>query len=725
MSGKARGGSRRHWSALAIGLGAGLVVAAVWWLGLLRTYELALYDLRMRMRGEAAGESPDMVILAVDDGTLDTMSAVWRSWPWARDAQGLLAKWAFRHGAECVAFDIIFAEGQAYEPEQDAAFAEVIAGTGPVYLASALQQERARVYRASERAGARERLANRYQAGSAQAQRFLAKFAFYREHFALDPARIDTRDGDALDSLDALLPALLFMQPADGVGFTVIPPDVDGKNRRVPLVMQYDGNYYPSLHVLLACHRLGVDFHRIEVVFGKYLTIPGAPGGDVRVPIDRQGGILLDYYDAEVKRYFRAMSVSDFFLAAGTLATAERLQIDLHRLREPAYVKEVGPRLQAEDVTPEDITAAAGLLAELRGRIALFGVTATASTDIRPMPLAGAYPMVGTVATAVQNILDRRFLRRVPAAVDLAAIVAMGLLVGALGVALRGSRYSVLVLAALALYAAGAYWLFAYDSRWVDLLHPLVSGGIAYVGAALVAYVGEQREKAAIKGVFSRIVNKEVMEELIADPEALALGGASREVTILFTDIKGFTSLSEAMPPAGVVELLNEYFTEMVEIVFKHGGMLDKYIGDAMMLVFGVPRPYGSQDEAPRRAVRCAVEMQKQMRQLQQSYKDRNLPLLRMRIGVNTGEVVAGNIGSIKRLEYSVIGDAVNLASRLESNAPVDGVLISQYTYRYVADEVIAQKKPPLVVKGRQQPVDVYEILDVKEPSHEAVSRGA
>ncbi|MBE7560670.1 CHASE2 domain-containing protein [bacterium] len=391
-------------------------------------------------------------------------------------------------------------------------------------------------------------------------------------------------------------------------------------------------------------------------------------------------------------------------------------------MREPAYLREVGNRLEEAEITPDEVFGAVALLSELRNRIALLGVTATASTDIRPMPLAGAYPMVGTVATAVQNLLDRRFLRAAPGWMDLAAILALGLLVGALGVTQRGSRYAALVLLTLTLYAAGAYWTFVYGRLWVDLFHPLASGMVAYVGSALVAYVGEQREKAAIKSVFSRIVNKEVMEELIADPEALALGGASREVTILFTDIKGFTSLSEAMPPAGVVQLLNEYFTEMVEIVFKHGGMLDKYIGDAMMLVFGAPRPYGSRDEAPRRAVRCAVEMQKKMRQLQEHYRERSLPMLRMRIGVNTGEVVAGNIGSIKRLEYSVIGDAVNLASRLESNAPVDGVLISQYTYQHVADEVIAHKKPPLVVKGRQQPVDVYEILDVKEPSYAAES---
>lgn len=700
-----------------MGLAAGLLWVAVWWSGMFGVYELALYDARMELRGERPGRSADLTILAIDDTTYGMTG-----WPWPRDVYGLLTRWLFECGGDAVAYDVIFSEERSYEAEKDAEFAEAIGEGGPVYLASALQRERAELYSAAEKAAAAERTENLLHEDSPQLRSFRERVGRYRERYALDPARMDTRSGDALDSLDALLPAPPFLAAASGVGFTVIPPDPDGKNRRVPLVMQYEGDYYPSLHLLLVCRRLGVDFRTVQVRFGKHLTIPGTPRGDVRVPVDERGRMLLDFYDAEVKRYFGAVSAADLIDAMETLRALEDAGILPARLSRPDELIQVAAKLEEAGIRPAAATRAAALAAEFDGRLALVGVTATALTDIRPIPLAGAYPMVGTVATAVQNMLEGRFLRQAPRGWDAAAVLVLGLLIGALGIGLRGARYALAALGALGLYAAGAYALLAYRGLWVDALHPLASGATAYVGAALAAYVLEQREKAAIKSVFSRVVNKEVMEELLADPEALALGGASRQVTILFTDIKGFTALSEAMPPAGVVELLNEYFTEMVEIVFKHGGMLDKYIGDAMMLVFGAPRPYGSRDEAPRRAVRCAVEMQKKMRDLQASYRQRGLPMLRMRIGVNTGEVVAGNIGSIKRLEYSVIGDAVNLASRLEANAPVDGVLISEDTYRHVADEVIAQRKPPLVVKGRQQPVEVYEIFDVKEPADEAVT---
>jgi adenylate cyclase len=190
----------------------------------------------------------------------------------------------------------------------------------------------------------------------------------------------------------------------------------------------------------------------------------------------------------------------------------------------------------------------------------------------------------------------------------------------------------------------------------------------------------------------------------------VALGGETIEVTILFSDIRSFTSISETMDAQTLVGLLNEYFTEMVSIIMKHGGVVDKYIGDAIMAVFGAPVP--SPNDAIN-AVRAAIDMRASLARLNERLVSRGGMPLRTGIGLHTGEVVAGNIGSEQRMEYTVIGDAVNLASRLESCTKDVGVdiLISETTYELVKNEVQARVVERLTVKGRAEPVMTYEVI--------------
>jgi adenylate cyclase len=200
----------------------------------------------------------------------------------------------------------------------------------------------------------------------------------------------------------------------------------------------------------------------------------------------------------------------------------------------------------------------------------------------------------------------------------------------------------------------------------------------------------------------------------------VALGGESLRVTVLFTDIRSFTSISEKMDPQHLVGLLNEYFTEMVGIVMDEGGVVDKYIGDAIMAVFGAPVP--KPDDAAN-AVRAAVRMRRALATLNQRLVARGAPPLRTGIGIHTGEVVAGNIGSERRMEYTVIGDAVNLASRLESSTKELGVnvLVSEDTYALAKDAVVVRPVREITVKGRHQPVMTYEVLGLAgEPRLEA-----
>jgi adenylate cyclase len=211
-----------------------------------------------------------------------------------------------------------------------------------------------------------------------------------------------------------------------------------------------------------------------------------------------------------------------------------------------------------------------------------------------------------------------------------------------------------------------------------------------------------------------KYMTESVLEHLLDGK--VALGGESIEVTVLFTDIRGFTSISERMEPQALVALLNEYFSEMVAIVMQEDGVVDKYIGDAIMAVFGapVPRP----DDALR-AVRAAARMREALAHLNARLEQRGVEPLRTGIGVHTGEVIAGNIGSERRMEYTIIGDAVNLASRLETSTKELGVdvLVSRETYERTQDAIVARPVREIVVKGRTQPVMTYELVGLREPS--------
>jgi adenylate cyclase len=219
------------------------------------------------------------------------------------------------------------------------------------------------------------------------------------------------------------------------------------------------------------------------------------------------------------------------------------------------------------------------------------------------------------------------------------------------------------------------------------------------------------KERDKLRTTFGKYMTASVMEHLMAGK--VALGGESLEVTILFTDIRSFTTLSERMDPQQLVGLLNEYFTEMVGIVMEEDGVVDKYIGDAIMAVFGAPVPKPGDAV---NAVRAAVRMRTALRHLNTRLAERGIPALRTGIGIHTGPVVAGNIGSEKRMEYTVIGDAVNLASRLESNTKDLGVnvLISDDTYQRVKDVIQARPVKEITVKGRKQPVMTYEVLGIQ-----------
>jgi class 3 adenylate cyclase len=225
------------------------------------------------------------------------------------------------------------------------------------------------------------------------------------------------------------------------------------------------------------------------------------------------------------------------------------------------------------------------------------------------------------------------------------------------------------------------------------------------------------KERERLRGTLGRYVSGDVAERILSEDDDLSLRGEVRHVAVLFLDVRGFTTISEKLTPPEVVALLNEYFDVVVDRVAAHGGTVNKFIGDAAMCIWGAPK---HAHQAERSAVLCSLEIQARAAQLSTERKRRGLTTVGFGIGINAGEAVAGNLGAAKRLEYTVIGDAVNLAQRLESQARAGEVLVSQRVYEKVASEVEAVPRDPVKLKGKSKPVPLWEIRRVKVAATEA-----
>jgi adenylate cyclase len=270
-------------------------------------------------------------------------------------------------------------------------------------------------------------------------------------------------------------------------------------------------------------------------------------------------------------------------------------------------------------------------------------------------------------------------------------------------------------LAGLMVLLAGICLVLFYKlNLWIPPV--LLCGALAlvYAGNVLSHYLIEVREKRWLRHAFGRYVSPQVVEAIIKNPEHCRLGGEVVEVTVLFADLSQFTAISEGMAPEDLIGILNEYFTPMTQIIMNHQGTLDKYIGDAIMALWGAPV---SMADHARKACAAAVHMQQELRVLQKGWQERSLPALWARVGLHSGPVVAGNVGSKERFNFTVLGDTVNLASRLEGINKFYGteIILSESTYRQVADEFLVRELDTVRVKGRVQPVIIYELVGLKQ----------
>jgi len=358
----------------------------------------------------------------------------------------------------------------------------------------------------------------------------------------------------------------------------------------------------------------------------------------------------------------------------------------------------------------------------IEGHTIFIGASAPGLADIKATPFSSIEPFPGVEiqATVYANLLHQDFLHPVSGSQKwIILLIGIFLICVSIFYALPKISIPFSIAWVIGLIAAGLY-LFSEFRIWLPTAEITIVNLLSLTITFTTRYVTEENNKKWLKQAFSRYVPKELVNQVIENPESLKLGGDKKELTVLFSDLAGFTTISEGMPPEELVPYLNEYLTEMTDLVFKHRGTLDKYIGDAIMAFWGAPL------EDPKHAYNacaCVIEMQELMVQLQEKWEITGKPVTSTRYGVNTGFMVVGNVGSAERFNYTVLGDSVNLAARLEPANKNFGtnVMISEFTYTYVKDDFICRELDRLIVKGKSTPVKVYELM-AKNDGHLATS---
>jgi adenylate cyclase len=453
------------------------------------------------------------------------------------------------------------------------------------------------------------------------------------------------------------------------VGFINLPHDDDGFVRRFVPIRPYQEEPYASHHLKLIAQYLGISMR--DVVYCPYEALQV---GEWSVPLS---------------------------------------------LSDSAYINFAGPSGKFQKISFSEVLNGHFPPGFFTGKIVLVGATFLDSHDFFPTPFMSPeggdrYLLSGVEihANIINTFLQNRFIRVSSPVLDRLVMVFGGLLVVFLSLKFGPLRAGLSVLAMVMAYLFTSQWVFHEDILLLTT-GPVAAMGGTFLALVVFRYFTEEREKRRIRSMFQRYVSPDVVNKLIQDPSKLTLGGETRELTVLFSDIRGFTSMSERLPPDAVLNQLNEYLTAMTAIVLKNGGMLDKYVGDAIMAVFGAPLAVA---DHPLAACKTALEMIEELRGLQESWQRASKPVFDIGIGVHSGEMVIGNVGSPKRMDYTVIGDNVNLASRLEGVNKELGtrIIISGATYERVKAHVRVRDLGKITVKGKERAVAIHELVGMQ-----------
>lgn len=642
-------------------------------LAFIQHFELKAYDLKMSLRG-VRPVSDQVVIVAVDEPSLKREGR----WPWPRTRLAKLVDKITESGATVIGLDLLFPEKDSYVP-----FREVIR---EIEKKNFNGMNREKLLSWLKKTGDSDaKLVDAIR----RSQRLVLGYFVYAtaEQSEGSVERMGPKELDLLDSSQysivqisdkSLNPELLhpivavglslpsLMDAAKSAGYFSFLPESDGILRFVPMVQVYNKALYPPFSLQILKEATGLN----TAVRVSSDHIEDVLLGDTAIPVTEQGDFLINYYGPTGT--FAHLSASD--VLGGTMH-------------------------------PD----------QLKNKIVLVGATAIALPDLHSTPYDPLIPGVEVHATIIENILNRDFLQRPPwvPLLSMTVILGGGLLLGLASLYFRALGTAAFLLLEVGGYLGADFISFVQKGLWVDTVYPNFSLVLVYFGVTLYRFMYEEHEKRFIKKAFSQYLAPTVVERLVENPKLLKLGGERKVLTAFFSDVAGFSSIAETMEAEELVDLLNDYLTEMTEIILKYEGTVDKYEGDAIIAFFGAPVYF--EDHATRTCL-VALDMQNRLAELREVWKKENRPEMFMRIGINTGPMVVGNMGSINRMDYTMMGDSVNLAARLEgvNKQYKTFTILSEFTYELAKNDIEARELDLIRVIGKKEPIKIYEVLGRK-----------
>jgi adenylate cyclase len=657
--------ARKLIAGLSIGLGAAAFVLLFGRFDLLvGTAELRAYDWRVRSVADARSVHPDIVLVEINDASIQVLAEHAGRWPWPRVVLSSVIDFLNRAQARVVAVDLTITEPDTRQgfpyggdtwsgAESDAALVDSVGNARSVVMLA-----------------------------DAVFQGFVGEKPSDHGPDWSTPYRL----GPIIEERPRITPPIpALTKAATALGHNFLAIDPDGPVRRMAPFVRAGDRYLPSLGVAAAL--AGGGFEPEDVTLdGTVLRVRDRRIPLVAMPVTESSGATRDQWTM------------------------------LINYRAPAIVNGVRPypSYEVRDVLLSEEQAAAGAPPMLdpalfRDKIVFIGLTASGLLDVFNTPFGeGVMPGIQLHASIADSILSNRFIAPASAATRVWSTIGLAVLVGLLSALLPFLAAAAGTLLAVSVWTW--YTLEAFrDGLWLNLAQPLAAIGVALFAGTAYQYFVEGAEKRVVKKLFGRYVSKDVYEQLVAHPELAELGGTRRDMTVLFSDIRGFTSVTEKGHPEELVAQLNEYFSRMVGIVFRHQGTVDKFVGDMVMALFGAPLEDARHAE---HAVAAAVDMVRELGELNRKWAAEGRPVLDIGVGINSGDMIAGNIGSSSIMSYTVIGDNVNLGSRLESlnKEYRTRIIISDATRSRLTGNYEIRPLGDVVVKGKSRPVAIFEV---------------
>ncbi|MEW5909970.1 MAG: adenylate/guanylate cyclase domain-containing protein [Thermodesulfobacteriota bacterium] len=677
--------------------------------GNLSVFENKIIDARHRYHNAPTEQTKKIIILDITEDSIKRLEPVYGRWPWPRSVHGEIIEYLKSDGASVVGFDILFPE-RSLRREIDAG---IIDDLRSFALSADIPEVRSELIKRIESLKAEFSdglfvsavnkagnviLPSVFTLNKNDLERFpeLVQDEGNAEKIKKAISRSSILTGEGLPFQvfhNATIPFDSLSAAARGVGHINYTPDKDGVCRKFfPILFFRDrGRAYPAFPLLVA----SAYFMKSIRVFNDRIEI-----GNSVIPLFSDGSTFIRYQggtveaDREDRDGYR--SHYDFVPYDYVLASKDLIEAGNAPLLEKGF---------------------------FRNKIVLVTASAAGLSDQRATPFSPVTPGIEIHANIIDNILSNRFMYRIGSLTEIFYIL---LLSGAVGILsyFTGPYLGALFSTALILSVSAVEWSIFREGYLLPIIKPLTAMTATYFGILLLKYVKEYRNRIFLKTAFGHYISSEVLEDILSSPEKLKLGGENRLMTVLFSDIEGFTSLSERMTPEETGAVLNEYLTAMVRCIKDNKGTLDKFIGDAVMAFWNAPL---HQENHASLACDTALMMMKNLKSLTARWKDEGKSAIAIRIGINTGEMVVGNMGSKDIFDYTVLGSEVNTASRLEPLNKEFGtrIIVSESTKndagRFSPERFLFRNLGKVLLKGTATPLIVSELISLKEDAEQTV----